>query len=89
VLEVAEHFKKLKEKKMKLSAAATAMAEGNFVFVYLTTYANVFFDIEKYENNNKNLVIMNKTSTQTLLGICWDFYSASRVAVATNKNENS
>jgi hypothetical protein len=44
VLEVAEHFKKLKEKKMELSVAATAMADGNFVFVYLTTYANVFFN---------------------------------------------
>jgi hypothetical protein len=66
VLKVAAHFKKLKKQKVKLSVAAKAMAEGNFVFVYITTYTNVSFGVEKYGKYMKNLVIMNEVSTQKI-----------------------
>jgi hypothetical protein len=71
----------MKEKKMKLSVAAKAMAEGNFIFVYFTTYPIVSGVPMKY-CKNKNLVIISESSTKEMLGICWDFYSASRVSIA-------
>jgi hypothetical protein len=42
------------------------MAEGNFVFVYLTTYANISFNTKKYGKYMKNLVIMEFVGISTL-----------------------
>jgi hypothetical protein len=39
------------------------MADGNFVFAYLTTYPSICDVPEKYENNTKNLLIMRESST--------------------------
>ena len=80
VLKVAKKLTDMKTRGGVMSPAAEALVQGNFVFIYITTFPDVNV-LPRYKNN-KNIVIMREAEAKAFFGMNWEFYKAARTPVA-------
>ena len=74
VKSMVEKLKSMQQNGMKLSSASTALVEGKYAFIYMTTYQQLS------NNNGKKMYFMVYEDVKKFLGISWRFYESVRAA---------